>query len=80
MSEQIQPNDPVKPANQAKPMGEYMGHHHDKLLLAGLFVFSMACVLVLVRWNVDAQIMTFATGTVTALVGAIVALVTGRRK
>jgi hypothetical protein len=71
-------NAPAQP-NEPTSTGHFVNDHHDKLLLASLVVFSYICILILVWWKADSQIITFATTTVSGLVGALVALLTGRK-
>jgi hypothetical protein len=69
----------IAPATNGQKIN-FVCDHTDKLLIAALIILTYSGVLLLVKWSADAQIITFATTTVSGLVGALVALMTGRKQ
>jgi hypothetical protein len=92
MEESIKTPQPVETAKSTEPTNfstetvgyqnkpvSFVGDHFDKLLLALLIGFTYAGFMVMVHWAVAAEVLAFATATVSGLTGALVALLTNKK-
>ena len=62
-----------------EPIPTFLSDHLDKFLLVIMIIFSYFGFMFLVHWNVAEQTLAFATATVSGLLGALIALVTGKK-
>lgn len=89
MAEEIQIQNQTTPVQQAGQMDiktetrrstpTFFTDHLDKLILVFLIMFMGWGFMTLVHWNVTLSVLAFATSTVSGVVGALIALVTGKK-
>jgi uncharacterized membrane protein len=84
MSEQVPLNVPeqviLDPVEQKKiKIIELVRDNLDKIILAILIVFSYGAALIAVKIAATTAVVAFTTATVSNLVGALIALVTGKK-
>ena len=81
MTEEIQTQGTIQVVQSPAipPKASFISEHLDKLLLLILIVLSYSGFMTLVHWNVAASTVAFSTATVSGFVGALIALVTGKK-